>query len=180
MPTFRRCRRRPTRRAGARCFGVPARFTDLRKLPLADGSTVDLRNYPVADGHEDFLMLVEAKGARLGWAAALRPDARDIVLSLKNPADYPVTFLWFSNGGRYYAPWNGRHRGVLGIEEGRAWSAYGHAASIAPNALSRSGVPTMLTLGGTVSLSHVVGGDPAARRLARGGLGRSRRRLAPR
>ena len=141
-------------------FKVPARFTDLSQLPFADGSTVDLRNYPLADGHEDFLMLVEEKGARLGWAAALRPAERDVMLSLKNPADYPVTFLWFSNGGRYYAPWSSRHKGVLGIEEGRAWSAYGHKASIEPNELSRSGVPTSVTLGGSVSLSHVVGGIP--------------------
>jgi len=82
------------------------------------------------------------------------------MLSLKNPGDYPVTFLWFSNGGRYYAPWSSRHLGVLGIEEGRAWSAYGHKASIEDNELSRSGVPTHVDLGGTVSLSHAVGGIP--------------------
>ena len=74
----------------------PARFTDLTKLPLADGTTVDLHDYPLAEGHEDFAMLVEEKGARLGWAAALRPDEGDIMLSLKSPRDYPVTFLWFS------------------------------------------------------------------------------------
>ncbi len=147
---------------GRSLFAYPSRFTDLGKLPLADGRSVDLRDYPLAQGHEDFLMLVEKQGAPLGWAAALRPDARDIMLSLKNPADYPVTFLWFSNGGRYYTPWNSRHFGVLGIEEGRAWSAYGHKASIEPNELSRSGVPTSVLLkpGGSVSLSHVVGGIP--------------------
>ena len=148
----------PTR--GRSLFKVPARFTDLAKLPFADGSTVDLRNYPLADGHEDFLMLVEEKGSVLGWAAALRTPENDIMLSLKNPADYPVTFLWFSNGGRYYAPWSSRHKGVLGIEEGRAWSAYGHKASIEENELTRSGVPTWVDLGGSVSLSHAVGGIP--------------------
>lgn len=145
---------------GRSLFKCPSRFTDLSKLPLADGSVVDLRNYPLADGHEDFLMLVEEKGSTLGWAAALRHGERDIMLSLKNPRDYPVTFLWFSNGGRYYAPWSSRHLGVLGIEEGRAWSAYGHKASIEDNELSRAGVPTWVDLGGTVSLSHAVGGIP--------------------
>lgn len=143
---------------GRSLFKVPARFTDFSQLPLKDGSLVDLRNYPLADGHEDFLMLVEEKGSPLGWAAAVRTPESDIMLSLKNPADYPVTFLWFSNGGRYYAPWSSRHKGVLGIEEGRAWSAYGHKASIEPNELSESGVPTHVDLGGSVSLSHVVGG----------------------
>ena len=70
-------------------------------------------------------MLVEAPGSELGWAAAMRDDAADILLSLKNPADFPVTMLWLSNGGRDYPPWNGRNVGVLGIEEGRAWSAHG-------------------------------------------------------
>mgnify|MGYP000055597885 CR=1 FL=1 len=145
---------------GRSLFKCPARFTDLTKLPLADGSEVDLHDYPVAEGHEDFLMLVEAKDSPLGWAAALRPPEKDIMLSLKNPADYPVTFLWFSNKGRYYAPWSSRHAGVLGIEEGRAYSAYGHKASIEENELSRAGIPTSVMLGGSVSLRHAVGGIP--------------------
>ena len=147
---------------GRSLFAHPAHFTDLAKLPLADGTFVDLHKYPLASGHEDFAMLVEAKGAKLGWTAAVRPDSGDIVLSLKNPADFPVTFLWFSNGGRRYAPWNGRHLGVLGIEEGRAYSAYGHAASVAPNPLSDAGIPTSLTLkpDGAVSVRHVIGGVP--------------------
>ena len=92
----------------------------------------------------------------------MRSDAGDIMLSLKNPADFPVTFLWFSNGGRFYPPWNGRHLGVLGIEEGRAYSSAGHAASIAPNPLSEAGIPTSLGLAAdtTVSVRHVIGGLP--------------------
>lgn len=147
---------------GRSLFARSARVTDLARLPLADGGTVDLHDFPVADEHEDFVMLVEAAGSPVGWAAAARADTHDIVLSLKNPAEYPVTFLWFSNGGRYYPPWNGRHRGVLGMEEGRAWSSYGHAASIAPNPLSDMGVPTSLALapGRSVGLRHVIGGVP--------------------
>jgi hypothetical protein len=147
---------------GRSLFARSTRFTDLARLPLADGTTADLHAYPVADGHEDFVMLVEEKGAVFGWTAAARVDTRDIVLSLKNPLDFPVTFLWFSNGGRLYPPWNGRHLGVLGIEEGRAWSTYGHAASIAPNPLSEAGIPTSLTLtpSRSVSLSHIIGGIP--------------------
>lgn len=147
---------------GRSVFATSKRFEDLSKLPLADGSTADVHGYPVASDHEDFLMLVEAKDSPLGWAAAARPEAGDIMVSLKNPADFPVTFLWFSNGGRFYPPWNSRHRGVLGIEEGRAYSAYGHKASIEPNPLSEAGIPTSLTLdpGGTVAFRHVVGGLP--------------------
>ena len=147
---------------GRSLFATGARFTDLSKLPLADGSTADLRRYPVAEGHEDFVALIEAKDSKLGWTAAVRRDARDIVLSLKNPADFPMTFLWFSNGGRFYKPWNRRHLGVLGIEEGRAYSALGHAASIAPNPMSEAGIPTSLklTADGEAEVRHVVGGAP--------------------
>jgi hypothetical protein len=140
----------------------PARFEDLGSVPLKDGGTTDLRRYPIASRHEDFVMLVEAPGSRLGWAAAVREDAADVVLSRKNPRDFPVTFLWFSNGGRDYAPWNSRNVGVLGIEEGRAWSANGYKASIAPNPLSQSGVPTSLAFqpGGSVEVRHAIGGVP--------------------
>ena len=55
-----------------------------------------------------------------------------MALMLKNPAQLPVTMLWFSNGGRSYAPWNGRHRDVLGVEDGCTWSLYGHAARSPP------------------------------------------------
>jgi hypothetical protein len=147
---------------GRHALAYPRRFTDLGAAPLEDGANIDLRSYPIADRHEDFVMLVEAPGATLGWAAAIRDDAADILLSLKNPADFPVTMLWFSNGGRDYPPWNGRNVGVLGIEEGRAWSAHGYAASIAPNPLSESGVPTALDLqpDGSVEVRHMVGGLP--------------------
>ena len=147
---------------GRYALAYPTRFTDLGQAPLRDGGTTDLRAYPIASRHEDFVMLVEAPGNRLGWAAAIRDDAADIVLSLKNPRDLPVTMLWFSNGGRDYPPWNGRNVGVLGIEEGRAYSAHGYAASAAPNPLSEAGVPTVLQLrpGGSAQVRHVVGGLP--------------------
>ena len=162
MPRRRRTRRNRIRRADAAPSNIPARIDDLGNAPLKDGGTTDLTSYPVASRHEDFVMLVEEKGRDLGWAAAVREDARDIVLSLKNPHDFPVTFLWFSNGGRDYPPWNGRNVGVLGIEEGRAWSANGYAASISPNPLSRSGVPTALELrpGGSAEVRHVMGALP--------------------
>ncbi len=147
---------------GRSLFAKDVRFEDLTRLPLADGTTVDLHHYPIAERHEDFVMLVEAKDSQLGWFAATRAATRDIVLSLKSAADFPVTFLWYSNGGRFYKPWNSRHLSVLGIEEGRANSVYGHASSIAPNPLSEMGVPTSFVLGpnGIVDVRHIIGGSP--------------------
>ena len=143
-------------------LAYPAHVTDPTRMPMADGSTADITRYPFAERHEDLVMLVEAPGSGLGWIAAQRPDSRDMFISLKNPADYPVTILWFSNGGRDYAPWNGRHVGVLGMEEGRIYSGYGHKAAIAPNPLNRAGIPTALTLnpGGRVEVRNVIGGLP--------------------
>jgi hypothetical protein len=154
----------PDASRGRYALAYPARFDDLGKAPLKNGGATDLTRYPIAERHEDFVMLVEAPGSRLGWAAAAREDCRDVLISLKNPRDYPVTMLWFSNGGRDYPPWNGRNVGVLGIEEGRTFSANGYAASIAENALSRSGVPTSLALrqDGSAELRHVIGGLPLA------------------
>lgn len=147
---------------GRSALAYPSHFEDLTSVPLKDGGTTSLRSYPIASRHEDFLMLVEANGSTLGWAAAVREEERDIVLGLKSPRDFPVTMLWFSNGGRDYRPWNGRNVGVLGIEEGRVWSANGYKASIAPNRLSDSGVPTSLQLqpDGSVDVRHVIGGLP--------------------
>src|SRR5262249_28174855 len=119
----------------------PAQFEDLW-APMADGTRVDLIRYPIGSRHEDFVMLVEGARRRLGWARALRPDRADLFFSLKNPAVLPVTFLWFSNGGRDYRPWNGRHLGVLGVEEGCSLFGDGHKASTEPNDLSRTGVKT--------------------------------------
>ncbi|MBV9704086.1 MAG: hypothetical protein JO163_15255 [Methylobacteriaceae bacterium] len=143
----------------------PSRFEDFTRIPSAAGSPVDLTRYPIGERHEDFVMLVEAAGQALGWFAAVRAGDNEMFLSLKNPAVLPVTFLWFSNGGRDYAPWNGRHVGVLGIEEGRSFSAYGHRASLAPNDLSQRGIATALVLdeGGEAEVRNVIGGLPAPR-----------------
>ena len=96
------------------------------------------------------------------------------MLVLKNPAELPVTMLWISNGGRDYAPWSGRHRGVLGIEDGR--TALGHAASLGDNWLKREGVATAFALGEgrNVSFRHVIGALPS--RIRRRAAARHRHR----
>jgi hypothetical protein len=151
----------PDPQRGRSRLAYPARSTDLTCLPMADGTMADLTRYPFAERHEDIALLIEAPENALGWATAQKSDTGELFLTLKNPADYPVTVLWFSNGGRDYAPWNSRHVGVLGIEEGRT-TLYGHRASINPNALNAVGVPTALTLApaGRVELRNVIGGLP--------------------
>lgn len=130
---------------GRFALAYPAQ-ADLTAFPLAEGGTTDLRIYPPAERHEDFLTLAEDAGATLGWTTVNRHAEADMLIVLKQPDVLPVTMLWMSNGGRNYAPWNGRYIGVLGIEDARA-SASGHAASLGENALTRQGIPTAFTLG---------------------------------
>lgn len=143
---------------GRSALAYPARTEDCSGMPTREGGLADLTRYPFAERHEDFVTLVEARSSALGWFAALRSGRRDLAITLKSPVDYPVTLLWFSNGGRDYPPWNGRHTGVLGIEDGRTYAGHGHKASLAANAFSESGTPTSLTLDpdGVVEVRNVL------------------------
>jgi hypothetical protein len=142
---------------GRYLLAYPARTADLSAFPTADGGATDLGDYRMDRRHEDFVTLVEADHGGPGWTAVARHAERDLVLVLKSPADLPVTMLWISNGGRDYAPWNGRHRGVIGIEDGR--TAIGHAASLGDNWLKREGVATAFDLaeGRRVAFRQVIG-----------------------
>lgn len=144
---------------GRSLLAYPARFSDLKHAPREDGGTANLTCYPLDRNHEDCVMMPEAPGRELAWGAALRHREADLVLSLKRPEDFPSTLLWLSNGGRYYSPWNSRHRGVLGLEEVRTYLLSGHKASIAPNDFSEQGIPTSigLTPSGEIDLRQAIG-----------------------
>ncbi|GAA5484061.1 hypothetical protein [Haloferula sargassicola] len=94
------------------------RFVDLREVPLAGGGTTDLTRYPAREGFDDLVMMVSSPNAEkqlFAWSAAVMDGY--LWFSLKNPADFPATLLWISNGGRHAPPWNGRHLARMGIEE---------------------------------------------------------------
>lgn len=129
----------------------------LTEFPAADGGTLDLTELPLGERHEDFVTLVEEPGRDLGWSAIIREVEDDIVFFLKDPSVLPVTMLWHSNGGRDYAPWNGRHTGVIGIEDGCAAGALGHSAALKQNRFTDFGIPTAVELGGEVTIGHVTG-----------------------
>ena len=133
--------------------------SDMERIPASNGETVSLADVPIGDAHEDFVTLIEANGCTLGWSAVVRFEEDDVVFFLKDPALLPVTMLWHSNGGRDYAPWNGRHRGVLGIEDGCTAGAASHKAALEPNPVSATGVPTALSLHPTTKhrIPHVIG-----------------------
>jgi hypothetical protein len=104
---------------GARqALKIGALFSDLGEVPLADGGSTDLTRYPARAGHEDLVMMVSEDATPeqpFAWTAVVMDGY--VWFSLKNPADFPATLFWLSNGGRSAAPWESRHLGRLGIED---------------------------------------------------------------
>ena len=123
-----------------------ARFRSLRRVPLAAGGTTDLGVFPARPGFEDLVLLVGDGRGDFAWSAVTYPEDGYVFFALKDPRVLRHTILWFSNGGRHYPPWNGRHRRVVGIEEVTAYFHLGLAPSARPNPLNRAGVATCLRL----------------------------------
>jgi hypothetical protein len=144
---------------GRSALAYPRRAEDPAEFPAAEGGTVNLHRYPWGPAHEDFVTGVEDPASQLGWTAVVRPDQGDLFLSLKNPGHLPLTMLWHSNGGRDYAPWNGRHLGCLGVEEGAALPVLGLSAAETPDPLSAAGQPPLVRLDplGTTEVRHILG-----------------------
>ena len=144
---------------GRSCLAYPRRAEDAAEFPAADGSTVNLHRYPWGERHEDFVAGIEDPASRLGWTAVVRPTEGDLILTLRNARALPMTMLWHSNGGRDYAPWNGRHTGCLGVEEGAALPVLGLSSRETPDPLTAAGQPALLTLDplGTVEVRHILG-----------------------
>ena len=123
-----------------------ATFSSLKRVPAIDGSTVDLSKYPARRGYEELVQLVSDVKQPFAWNAVTLPREGYVFFTLKNPRVLRTTVLWFSNGGRHYSPWNGRHLNVLGVEDVTAFFHLGLAASAKPNLLNRSGAATVVKL----------------------------------
>lgn len=119
---------------------------DLHRAERMDGGTVDLTRFPSPEGFEAIWMVVADRKPAFAWTAATCAEGGWVWFGLKNPRVLPQTLVWFSNGGRDYAPWNGRHRNAIGLEEICGYFHLGHAASIADNPVVASGSPTAITL----------------------------------
>lgn len=143
---------------GYSALRVGAKFRSLSAVPLANGGDADLSRYPAREGFEDLVMLMGKPGRSFGWSAITFPEERWIFLQLKNPAVLRHTVLWHSNGGRHYVPWNGRHRGVIGLEETTSYFHLGLAESVRSNAVKRAGYPTTVKLSSEKSLrvAHIL------------------------
>ena len=117
-------------------------FSDLREVALSAGGTTDLTRYPARAGNDDLVMMVNEASTPdqpFAWSAAVFQDY--LWFSLKNPADFPATLLWLTNGGRTAPPWNGRHLGRIGIEEVCSYFSNGVDLS-RQSPLAAEGIPT--------------------------------------
>jgi hypothetical protein len=139
-------------------------FRRLDSVPMADGGKADLTRFPAREGFEDLVMIHHRDASDFAWAAVVFPEKKFVWFSLKNPGHLASTVLWHSNGGRHYAPWNGRHRGVLGIEDVTAYFHLGLAASLGGNPWKEKGVPTSIALGRRKStrIPYIMGVAPLA------------------
>ena len=132
--------------SGYQALKPGATFRSLARVPLLAGGTTDLSRYPARRGFEDLVMLTADATLPFAWNAVTFPRERHVYFALRDPRVLRHTILWISNGGRHYAPWNGRHTSVMGIEDVTANFHLGLAESAKPNPLSRRGIPTALTL----------------------------------
>lgn len=123
-----------------------ARFDRLDRVPAMGGGVADLGTYPARDGFEDLVMLPAASGVTLGWTAVVFPKSKWMYLALRRTDSLRSTVLWMSNGGRHYAPWEGRHRRIMGIEDVTAHFHSGIAGSVAARGKLPDGIPTALEL----------------------------------
>jgi len=129
---------------------VGARFTDLRKVPVAwKGATdADLTSLPARQGFADLVQIVNEpweKSDGPAWVTALNREEGWLWFSLKDPEVLTTTVFWIENRGRHGRPWYGRNN-CLGLEDVTAHFADGLAASVKDNVLTKEGVKTALEL----------------------------------
>lgn len=121
-------------------------FSRLDRIPSLFGGTADASCYPARRGFEDLFMVVHSAKEDLAWTAVAFPEERYVWFSLKDPRVLQSTVFWLSNGGRHYAPWNGRHVNVMGVEDVTACFHYGLAESARSNTVTRKGFLTSINL----------------------------------
>jgi len=114
-------------------------ISDRTKVPCCDGGLADLTRYPTQKGYEDVVLFVSDTSKEFTFTAASFPSEGYLYFQLKDPGVLPQTLFWLSNGGRHYAPWNGRLSGVLGMEEIAGFFHYGIKESVEPNFLQERG-----------------------------------------
>jgi hypothetical protein len=118
-----------------------------------------LSRYPARRGFEDIAMLIADPNLPVAWSAVALPEEGYVWFTLRDPKVLAATLLWMSNGGRHYAPWNGRYVNAMGVEDVTGCFHYGAAESAKSNVLSRQGVKTTVipTAKRPLHVNHISG-----------------------
>ena len=125
-------------------------FTDLAHVPSAfkTPADVDCSRLPTRRGYADLLAVVADEAKLAGgpaWTAAVNAQDRWAWFAIRDARVLPTTVFWIENHGRHGVPWLGRNN-CLGLEDVCGFFADGLVPSIEPNALSKQGVRTAITL----------------------------------
>lgn len=115
---------------------------DLTNVHCIDGTKTDLTRYPARRGYEDIVILCADVSLDFVWSAVTFQEEGYVWYTIRDPKILPSTLLWFSNGGRHYEPWNGRHVAIAGIEDMTGFFHLGLAASARSNFLADKGFRT--------------------------------------
>jgi hypothetical protein len=133
-------------RGGYNSLKPSSTFKSLDRVPLAQGGYTDLSRYPARRGFEDIVQIVHQDSPDFAWTAAAFPKEGYVWFSLKDPRVLQSTVFWISNGGRHYAPWNGRHVNVMGLEDVTSYFFLGIKPAEKPNPISHAGFRTFIKL----------------------------------
>jgi len=131
---------------GYSLLATDRQFSSLESVPTITGWSTDLSRYPARKGYEDLVMITSSPRRDFAWVAVTFPDEGYVWYALKDPSILTQTVFWLSNGGRYYAPWDGRHENVLGIAAVPSYFHYVLAESVEETPISAAGFPTFRNL----------------------------------
>lgn len=116
---------------GRQALAPGGKFTRLDWVP-GERRCYDISRRPHAPGHEDLCQIFDDPARKVAWHVALFPGSPDrLWVSVKAVETLPSTVIWMSEGGRDAAPWNGRHKGVLALEDTCSHFHFGLAESAA-------------------------------------------------
>ncbi len=119
-------------------------FKDITRVPTITGELADLSRFPARRGYTDLAIFCAEPSLSVAWSALALPEEGYAWFSLRDPKVLASTLCWYSNNGRYYPPWNGRHCNVMGVEDITSFFHCGAVESARPNVLSRRGIKTSL------------------------------------
>lgn len=124
------------------------KITDITKVDTIYGNTIDISKCPFCRGFDDIIIFINDEKRHFCFTSLSFPNEGYLYFQLKNPKVFSETFIWMSNGGRYYPPWNGRVFNAIGLEEITAFFHYGIKQSVEDNSFKDNGYNTYLDLEG--------------------------------